>query len=114
MSASSFSELPEPPYYVVTFSSQRTEGHNGYLAMGQAMAELAAQQPGYLGMESVRGEDGFGITNSYWKDEESIRAWKRVMDHVAAQTRGRAEWYSRYQVRVALVQRAYGFTKKDG
>ena len=25
--------LPKPPYYVVTFSSQRREGDNGYAAM---------------------------------------------------------------------------------
>jgi heme-degrading monooxygenase HmoA len=43
------------------------------------------------------------------KDEESIRAWKAVLDHVEAQRRGKTDWYTRYEIRVALVQRAYGF-----
>jgi heme-degrading monooxygenase HmoA len=105
--------LPAPPYYMVSFASQRTAGDNGHGEMGYAMVELAKQQPGYLGFESARGSDGFGILNSYWKDEESIRAWKAVIDHVEAQRRGRADWYSRYEIRVALVQRAYGFENEE-
>ncbi|MGO7244327.1 antibiotic biosynthesis monooxygenase [Rhizobium ruizarguesonis] len=105
----SIATLPAPPYYVVCFSSQRTEVDDGYGDVGAAMVELAMQQPGFLGFESVRRADGFGIINSYWKDEESILAWKAVLDHVEAQRRGKTDWYTRYEIRVALVQRAYGF-----
>lgn len=94
---------------MASFSLQRTEDGNGYGEMGYAMVELAKQQPGYLGFESARGADGFGIINSYWMDEKSIRAWKTVVDHFGAQWRGWTDWYTRYEVRVALVQRAYGF-----
>ncbi len=103
-----FSKLPEPPYYAVIFSSQRTAGEGGYGAVADRMEELAAQQPGYLGVESARGSDGFGITVSYWKDEESIRAWKQNAEHLAAQFRGRTEWYSGFQLRVARVERTSG------
>ncbi len=101
--------LPEPPYYMVSFTSQRTNVDDGYGEIGYAMTELASQQPGYLGFESARGADGFGILVSFWKDEDSIRAWKALVDHAEAQRRGREEWYSKYEIRVALVQRAYGF-----
>lgn len=107
---SPFATLPEPPYFVVIFSSQRRPGDDGYGVMAERMVELAARQPGYLGVESVRGADGFGITNSFWKDEESIRAWKRDVDHLDAQNQGRRRWYERYEVRVARVERAYSFT----
>lgn len=60
---------------------------------------------------SARGIDGFGITNSYWKDEDSIRAWKAVVSHAAAQKLGRERWYEDYQVRIARVERAYGFER---
>ncbi|OAP40488.1 polysaccharide biosynthesis protein [Sinorhizobium glycinis] len=109
-----FAKLPAPPYYVVCFSSARTEGDNGYGEIADAMEELAREQPGFLGIESVRGNDGFGITNAFWRDEDSIRAWKRNVDHLAAQKQGRAEWYSHYEVRVARVERAYGFSKAEG
>ena len=76
-----FAATPAPPYYAVIFSSQRSEGEAGYNAMAERMVELAAPQPGYLGIESCRGEDGFGITVSYWRSEADIVAWKRNAEH---------------------------------
>ncbi|ESQ76267.1 antibiotic biosynthesis monooxygenase [Asticcacaulis sp. AC402] len=111
---SRFADTPPPPYYVVSFSSQRTDGDDGddgYGDMADQMVALAAQQPGYLGIESARDAEGFGITNSYWADEASIIAWKRVANHLAAQKLGRNKWYERYITRVARVERAYGFEK---
>lgn len=110
---SPFATTPEPPYYVVTFSSVRTEGDNGYGAMADRMAELALQQPGCLGAESARDADGFGITNSYWADEESLKAWKQVANHLAAQQLGRKRWYKQYKVRIARVERAYEFIAEE-
>jgi heme-degrading monooxygenase HmoA len=72
------------------------------------MVELAAQQPGFLGIESVRQADGTGITVSYWQSEEAVRAWKQHAEHILAQRQGRSEWYRRYRVRVCRVQRQYG------
>jgi len=108
VSHSSFAETPEPPYYAVIFSSQRTEGDHGYEAMAERMAHLASEQPGFLGMESVRGADGFGMTVAYFTDETAIRAWRLHTEHRFAQEQGKAIWYERYQLRVAKVERAYG------
>jgi heme-degrading monooxygenase HmoA len=102
-----FAKTPEPPYYAVIFTSTRTAGDHGYAAMADAMAELALQQPGNLGAESARGADGLGITVSYWRDEASIKAWKAVASHLAAQKLGRERWYDHYELRVAKVERAY-------
>ncbi len=74
MSDSGFAQLPPPPYYAVIFSSQRRDGDDGYAATAGRMVELAATQPGFLGIESTRGADGFGITVSYWESEDAIRA----------------------------------------
>jgi heme-degrading monooxygenase HmoA len=104
---SSFAELPEPPYYVVAFSSTRAAGDDGYAAMADAMVALAQQQPGYLGIESARNADGFGITNSYWADEAALLAWKDVAKHLLAQKLGKERWYDHYELRVAKVERAY-------
>jgi heme-degrading monooxygenase HmoA len=109
MSQTAFANTPRPPYFVVTFSSKRKPGDEGYGAMAEKMGELAAQQPGYLGIESARGADGFGITNSFWQDEESIRNWKAVLDHLDAQSQGREKWYEHYEVRVGRIERAYSF-----
>ncbi|MBC9071990.1 antibiotic biosynthesis monooxygenase [Thauera sp. CAU 1555] len=111
MSDPQFATTPEPPYYAVVFSSRRTPGDHGYEQTAQRMVELAARQPGFLGVESARGEDGFGITVSYWASTEAIAAWKADMEHAAAQAKGRAQWYEHYELRIARVERAYGKTR---
>lgn len=103
-----FADTPEPPYYAVIFASQRTAGDLGYAAMAERMVELAASQPGYLGIESVRDPGGFGITVSYWTSEEAIFEWRANAEHLAAQERGRTTWYEGFELRVARVERAYG------
>lgn len=100
-------KTPTPPYYAVIFSSVRTEGDNGYAEMADQMAELAAQQPGYLGIESARNE--VGITVSYWESLDAIRHWKANIEHLVAQRLGREKWYSTYKTRVCLVERDYGW-----
>ncbi len=108
MSHPALSATPEPPYYAVIFTSVRAiTDPEGYARMAKAMAALAATQPGYLGEESARGDDRVGITVSYWRDEASIAAWKRVAAHTVAQREGRASWYEDYIVRVVRVERAY-------
>ncbi len=102
---SSPAKTPKPPYYAVIFTSQRTAGERGYGPMAERMVELAARQPGFLGVESVRDADGFGITVSYWSNEEAIAAWKAHAEHQAAQEAGKRVWYADYQLRVAKVER---------
>jgi len=102
----SIANTPEPPYYAVIFTSLRTDGDNGYGAMAERMDALAAQQPGYLGIESAR--EGLGITVSYWRDLASIRAWKANAEHLVAQQTGRSSWYTDYKTRICKVERDYG------
>lgn len=68
---SGIANTPSPPYYAVIFSSVRTDGDHNYGAMADRMVELAAQQEGFLGIESAR--EDVGITVSYWASEEAIR-----------------------------------------
>ena len=103
-----FAPTPQPPYYAAIFTSQRTAGDQGYGAMADRMLELAGQQPGYLGAESVRDAQGFGITVSYWTSEAAIRDWKQHAEHQVAQAQGHARWYQHFELRIAKVERAYG------
>lgn len=99
---------PAPPYYAVVFTSQRGDPDPDYDTMAMRMVELAASQPGYLGVESVRDASGLGITVSYWASESAIADWRHQVDHVAARARGRRDWYQAYRVRVARVERDHG------
>jgi heme-degrading monooxygenase HmoA len=102
-----FARTPEPPYYAVIFTSQRTQRDDGYLAMANAMFELALQRPGCLGAESARSADGFGITVAYFENERSIAEWKQDANHLVAQRLGKECWYTHYELRIAKVERAY-------
>jgi heme-degrading monooxygenase HmoA len=103
---SQIAQTPEPPYYAVIFSSHQNDDLDGYAETAARMLELAAQQPGFLGVESVR--DDLGITVSYWRDLESIKAWKHHADHREAKRSGKRQWYSAYRTRIARVERDYG------
>jgi heme-degrading monooxygenase HmoA len=104
----SFARTPEPPYYVVVFSSQRSEvDDDAYQQTAQRMLELAETQEGYLGVERTRGADGFGITASYWTSRSAISSWKANVEHLAAQKGGNTSWYDHYEIRIARVERAY-------
>ena len=105
---SEIAKTPEPPYYAVIFTSHRTEGDNGYGKMATRMVELAAQQPGFLGIESAR--ESVGITVSYWANLESIKAWKGNSEHIIARELGKNTWYSVYKTRIAKIERDYDFT----
>ena len=90
-------------YYAVIFTSEQHEDAAGYDDMAERMSQLAAQQPGFLGMESARSTGGLGITVSYWRDRESITHWKRNAEHQAAQQLGREKWYRNFRLRIARV-----------
>ncbi|MEZ4951453.1 MAG: antibiotic biosynthesis monooxygenase [Saprospiraceae bacterium] len=98
-------QTPEPPYYAVIFSNVLTEQTEGYEEMAKQMVELAKQQVGFLGFESVR--NGLGITISYWESEAAIAQWKRNERHMVAQSKGMQQWYESYVTRVCKVERAY-------
>lgn len=104
-----FSQTPKPPYYAVIFTSIKSENIEGYREMSQKMDELAEQQEGFLGQDTANSE--IGVSVSYWKDLESIKKWKENTDHQMAIKMGRKQWYKCYNVRVAKVEREYGFEK---
>ena len=95
------------PYYAVIFTSVQKDNVEGYKEMAEHMDNLVAKQPGYLGMESVKGT--LGITVSYWKDLDSIKAWRENFDHKIAIKKGKTEWYKSFNVRITKVEREYDF-----
>jgi glutathione S-transferase len=99
--------------FAVIFSSQHTDATRAapadYAGVAAAMDELARRQPGFLGIESARNPDGFGITVSYWDSLDAITAWKAHPEHRAAQARGREAFYARYEIRVCSADRGYKY-----
>jgi heme-degrading monooxygenase HmoA len=101
-----FAKTPEPPYYAVIFSACRSGEDRGYAKMADRMVELARTMPGFLGVETTRDGEGFGITVSYWESEEAIAGWRENSEHLKAQQFGREVWYDEMWLRIAKVERA--------
>lgn len=97
------------PCFAVIFSNQHEGEHPEYAATATRMSELAATMPGFLGYESARGVDGFGITVSYWSSLDAIDGWRAHAEHALAQQAGRERFYATYDLRVARVERHVHF-----
>jgi len=109
------SDLPvpahEPPYYVAVFTSVRSEEDAGYGETADRMEDLVKQVPGYLGMDHARTPGGLAITVGYFRDEAAIKEWGAHAEHRTAQRRGRSDWYERYSLHIAKVERSQGFER---
>jgi heme-degrading monooxygenase HmoA len=100
--------VDRPGAIAVIFLSTRTGlDEAGYAAANARMEALATEQPGYLGMESARGEDGLGVTISYWADDAAALSWRDHPEHAAVRDQGRGHWYSWYRTDVARLERSY-------
>ena len=100
-----------PHHFAVIFSSTLVGESAEYSQAADRMEELAADIDGFLGVESYRA--GLrGVSISYWRDEEAIRVWREHPEHIEARARGKADWYQRFRLQVARVEREYGFERK--
>ncbi|MFF5783880.1 antibiotic biosynthesis monooxygenase family protein [Streptomyces sp. NPDC012693] len=102
----------EPPYYTAVFTSVRPEDPEGYAETASRMQEIVRDIPGFLGYESARTPGGIGITVAYFRDLESLDAWRLDTEHQAAKAYGREHWYESYSVHIGRVERSYGYERE--
>ena len=93
------------------FSSRHASEQPDYAAVAERMETLAQSMPGFQGVESARGADGFGITVSYWDSLAHIAAWRAEEEHAQAQQQGRDRFYATYELCVARVERHTTFDR---
>lgn len=69
---------------------------------------------GFISIERFASlsDEGKILSLSFWRDEESVRAWRRHENHRAAQRRGRDGTFADYRLRVAEVSRDYGMHER--
>ncbi len=97
--------------YAVIFTSRLRTADPAYEDMAEKMLALATAQPGFVSFESARDEGSLGISVSYWRDRDSLLAWRRDAEHLLAQQLGREQWYARYRVRVVRIERDYQWSR---
>ena len=58
-------------------------------------------------------DDAEVVALSEWESEDAALAWRRVAEHSAAQSRGRAEFYEDYTLFACKHPRIHRFSRKD-
>lgn len=97
------------PYYVVIFISKVNSSDFLFDEANLDMVDLAPRQPGFLGMDRGRMEDGLGFSISYWESLEAIELWRENQKHTSIQKNARKSWLSEYTLRTAKVEYDFYF-----
>lgn len=83
----------------------RPELQDEYVEWVARMGELAAKMPGFISHKGFRADDGERVSIVEFDSEEAQRAWRVHPEHVAAQIKGRKEFYEEYRIQVCVLQR---------
>jgi heme-degrading monooxygenase HmoA len=88
---------------------------DAYLDLAVALRPLLDAADGFISIERFESlaEPGKILSLSFWRDEASVAAWRRIESHRSAQTAGRAGIFADYRLRVADVRRDYGLHDRD-
>ena len=84
-----------------------------YGAEAELMEAMARRQPGFLSFKSYVADDAEVVALSEWESEDAALAWRRVAEHGAAQSRGRAEFYEDYTLFACKHPRIHRFSRED-
>lgn len=84
----------------------------GYEETAARMAELAMQQPGFRALKTFAAEDGERVTISEFDSLEAVSAWRRNVEHLVAQRRGRDEFYAEYSLQTCELIREAKFAAR--
>lgn len=102
-------------YCAVIFTSTlAVDSDARYQEWSTRMEQLVVGQPGYISHFGFRdSQTRQGVTISYFLDEESIRNWKALSEHLEAQQLGRQDFYENYEVKVGTINREYGWSRES-
>lgn len=92
----------------------RPEEHVDYERWGMRMAELAAQQPGFVSFKTFAADDGERVSIIEFASEQAQAAWHAHPEHREAQRLGRERFYSEFELVVCTPVRRIPFSRKAG
>jgi len=78
-----------------------------YTQLAERLRNLAKDQKGFLGIDSITDSQGNGVSIILWESIEGIKAWKADKLHRYAQEKGKTEWYENYSVTICKVVEEY-------
>ena len=99
----------------VIFEVWPAEGRkDAYLDIAAGLRDVLKDHDGFISVERFESltEPGKMLSVSFFRDEESLAAWRQKTHHREAQSAGRSDVFSDYRLRVAHVLRDYGMTER--
>ncbi|HEY3993460.1 MAG TPA: antibiotic biosynthesis monooxygenase [Ktedonobacteraceae bacterium] len=86
-----------------------------YLNIAASLRPLLDEIDGFISIERFESlsQPGKLLSLSFWRDEQAVEEWRKLEMHRAAQTRGRADVFKDYRLRVAGVIRDYGMFERE-
>jgi heme-degrading monooxygenase HmoA len=90
-------------------------GMDTYLEHAARLKPLLAEVDGFISIERFQSlvNPKKLVSLSFWRDEESVRAWREHAEHRNTQRVGREGVFDDYRLRVAAVVRDYGLYERD-
>lgn len=90
-------------------------GKQEYLETAAQLRPLLSTIEGFISIERFESlsEPGKFLSLSFWRDEQAITIWRQQGEHQGAQTRGRADIFQNYRLRVVGVIRDYGMFERE-
>ena len=95
----------------VIFEVEPADGRREqYLEIAASMRAMLEQVDGFISVERFESltTPGKMLSLSFFRDEDSVKRWRSLAAHRAAQSQGRAGVFAGYRLRVAEVVRDYG------
>jgi heme-degrading monooxygenase HmoA len=93
----------------------KPEGKKEYLDIAAGLRPLLDTIDGFISIERFESlyEPGKVLSLSFFRDEEAVKTWRNLVEHRAAQEKGRNELFANYRLRIASVIRDYGMAERD-
>ena len=87
---------------------------SGYLDLAATLRPILEQHDGFISIERFESltTPGKMLSISFFRDEESVKAWRNIEQHRAAQKMGRNKFFENYRLRVASVIRDYSMSEQ--
>ena len=92
----------------------KPERKQDYLDIAASLRPLLEKIDGFISIERFESLSAPGkiLSLSFFRDEEAVKAWRNLVEHRAAQEKGRKELFADYRLRIASVIRDYGMTAR--
>ncbi|MGA2775973.1 MAG: antibiotic biosynthesis monooxygenase [Steroidobacteraceae bacterium] len=100
---------------VIFEAEPHTDQQQRYLDAAAILRPQLDQIPGFISIERFESltTPGKLLSLSFWRDEDSVKAWRNLDAHRAIQAAGRKHIFADYRLRVAAVLRDYGMTQRE-